>query len=61
MSEFEERMKKLAEDLSPAAKTLVKQVLVLEHKRRFANRSELPETFANSALKLAKEMKGENE
>ena len=61
MSEFEERMKKFAEDLSPAAKQLVKQVLVLEHKRRFSNRSELPETFANSALKLAKELKGSDE
>ena len=56
MSEFEDRMKKLAEGLSPEAKTVVKQVLTAEHKRRFSNRTELPETFATAALKAAKGM-----
>lgn len=59
MSEFEDRMKKLAEGLSPKAKSLVKQVLMAEHKRRFSNREDLPETFATAALKVAKEESGQ--
>ena len=54
MSEFEDRMKKLGEGLSPEAKAVVKQVLTAEHKRRFGSREELPETFATAALKAAK-------
>lgn len=57
MSEFEDRMKKLAENLSPEAKTVVKQVLAAEHKRRFGDRIKLPEAFATAALKAAKGLK----
>lgn len=56
MSGFEERMKKLAEHMSPAARTMVRQVLTAEHKRRFSqNRKDLPETYATAALKAAKQ------
>ena len=55
MSAFQERMKKLANGLSPDAKNVVRQVLTAEHKRRFSeNRADLPETFATLALKAAK-------
>lgn len=54
MSTFQDRMKKLAEQLSPEAKEIVRQVLAAEHKRRFADRSDLPEMYATAALKAAK-------
>jgi hypothetical protein len=54
MSAFRERMKKLANDLSPEAKEIVKKVLSSEHQTRFGDRSKLPEDFANAALQLAK-------
>jgi len=57
VSEFEDRMKRLAEQLSPEAKIVVMQVLTAEHKRRFSTRAELPEAFANAALKAAKGLK----
>lgn len=55
MSTFQDRMKKIAETLSPEARSVVKQVLTSEHKRRFSeSRNDLPETFATAALKAAK-------
>ena len=54
MSAFEDRMKKIAETMSPEAKFVVRQVLISEHKFRFARREELPETFATWALRTAK-------
>lgn len=54
MSAFQDRMKKLAGALSPEAKEMVKQVLYAEHQKRFADRKELPESFAFAALNLAK-------
>lgn len=54
MSAFQERMKKLASELSPEAKEIVKKVLAAEHHKRFADRSNLPDEFATAALQLAK-------
>jgi hypothetical protein len=54
MSAFEERMKKLAVNLTPEAKEIVRKVLAAEHQTRFSDRSKLPEDFANAALQLAK-------
>lgn len=55
MSAFQDRMKKLASELSPEAKQIVKKVLSAEHQKRFADRSKLPDEFATSALQLAKQ------
>ena len=57
MSEFEDRMKKLAEGLSAEAKLVVRQVLNAEHKSRFRDRTRLPEDFATAALRAAKGLK----
>lgn len=54
MSAFEDRMKQIAETMSPEAKAIVRQVILSEYRFRFAARSELAETFANWALKAAK-------
>lgn len=58
LSAFEDRMKEIAASMSPEAKSVVRQVLQSEHKFRFTNRDELPETFATWALR---EAKGEEE
>jgi hypothetical protein len=47
-------MKRIADGMSPEAKEVVKQVLASEHKLRFGNRDDLPENYANWALKAAK-------
>ena len=47
-------MKQIADTMSPEAKQIVRQVIGSEYKFRFANRAELPENFANWALKAAK-------
>lgn len=54
MSAFQERMKKLASELSPEAKEIVKKVLSVEHQKRFSDRTNLPDEFATTALQLAK-------
>lgn len=54
MSAFQERMKRLASELTPEAKEIVKKVLAAEHHTRFGDRSKLPEDYANAALQLAK-------
>lgn len=54
MSTFQERMKKLASELSPEAREIVKKVLAAEHQKRFSDRSNLPDEFATAALQLAK-------
>ena len=54
MSAFQERMKKLASELSPEAKEIVKKVLAAEHQKRFSDRSNLPDEFATAALQAAK-------
>ena len=54
MSAFQERMKKLAIELSPEAKEIVKKVLSAEHQKRFSDRSNLPDEFATAALQAAK-------
>ena len=56
MSEFETRMKTKADALSKAAKQVVKQVLVSEHKNRFTDRQKLPEDYARLALQAAKKL-----
>ena len=59
MTEFHERMKKIASSLSPEAKKVVKKVLTAEHRMRFQDRSELAEMFALEALKAAKSMEAD--
>ena len=54
MSDFQDRMKKLATTLSPEAKEIVKKVLNDEHRNRFSDRRELPEDYATAALQAAK-------
>jgi hypothetical protein len=54
MSAFQDRMKKLATDLSPEAREMVKKVLTDEHRHRFSDRSNLPEEYATAALQAAK-------
>ena len=54
MSAFQERMKKLADELSPEAKEMVVKVLRAEHAKRFIDRSNLPDEFATAALQAAK-------
>ena len=54
MSAFQDRMKKLASELSPEAKEIVKKVLAAEHQKRFSDRSNLPDEFATAALQAAK-------
>gem|GEM_PF-4936981 len=54
MSAFQDQMRQIAEGLSPEAKDVVKQVLASEHKQRFGNRADLPESYATWALKAAK-------
>lgn len=54
MSAFQDRMKMLANELSPEAKEIVKKVLAAEHQKRFSDRSNLPEEFAMAALQAAK-------
>lgn len=51
MTDFEKRMKELAESLSPEAKFLVKHILEREHRLRFGDRAELPESYALEALR----------
>ena len=57
MTEFEERMKQIADGLSREARVVVRIVLEREHRLRFGDRSELPETYALEALRLT-ERKG---
>jgi hypothetical protein len=54
MSSFQDRMKKLASELSPEAREIVKKVLTDEHRHRFGDRSNLPEEYATAALQAAK-------
>lgn len=54
MIEFEERMASLAAALSADGKALAGQVLDLEHRNRFRERSQLPEELAARALKAVK-------
>jgi len=54
VSGFQDRMKKIASDLSPEAKEIVKKVLTDEHRNRFGDRSNLPEEYATAALQAAK-------
>jgi hypothetical protein len=54
MSAFQKRMIKLASELSPEAKGIVKKVLTAEHQKRFSDRSKLPDDFATAALQAAK-------
>lgn len=54
MIEFEEKMAALGAALSADGKTLTRQVLDLELRNRFGDRSQLPEEFASRALKAVK-------
>jgi len=54
MSAFQDQMKRLASELSPEAKEIVKKVLAAEHQKRFSDRSNLPDEFATAALQAAK-------
>lgn len=54
MIEFEEQMAALAAGLSMEGKALTRQVLDLELRNRFGERSQLPEEFASRALKAVK-------
>lgn len=55
MSAFEERMKEIADSLSPEAAEVVRHVITAESRRRFSdNRGHLPHDFATRALQLAK-------
>jgi len=58
VSTFRERMKEVADDLAPEAKTMVRYVLAREHALRFGARGPLPEEYAREALKLAKKADG---
>ena len=60
MSAFQERMKKLASELSPEAKEIVKRVLAAEHQKRFSDRGNLPDEFATAALQAAKRKESES-
>ncbi|MBB5871906.1 hypothetical protein F4553_005285 [Allocatelliglobosispora scoriae] len=55
MSAFEQHIKNLVTELSPAAREVTKFVIEAEHRRRFAeDRSELREEFAHQALSATK-------
>ena len=54
MIEFEQQMAALAAGLSTEGKALTRQVLDLELRNRFGERSQLPEEFATRALKAVK-------
>jgi hypothetical protein len=54
MSAFQDRMKKLARELSPEAKEIVRKILAAEHQKRFSDRKNLPDEFATAALQAAK-------
>ena len=54
MIEFEQQMAALAAGLSAEGKALTRQVLDLELRNRFGERSQLPEEFATRALKAVK-------
>jgi hypothetical protein len=52
--EFEEKMAALGAGLSEESRTLTRQVLDLELRNRFGDRTQLPEEFAARALKIVK-------
>jgi hypothetical protein len=54
MIEFEEKMAALGAALSAEGKALTRQVLDLELRSRFGDRTQLPEEFASRALKAVK-------
>lgn len=54
MNEFEEEIQRLVEELPDEARELTKHVLDQELRSRFGDRSQLPATFATTALKAAK-------
>jgi hypothetical protein len=54
MIDFEEKMAQLGAALSADGKALTRQVLDLELRYRFNERSQLPEEFAARALKAVK-------
>jgi hypothetical protein len=54
MNDFEQKMASLADGLSADAKALAGQVLDLELRNRFGERSQLPEELAARALKAVK-------
>lgn len=54
MIEFEEKMAALGAALSAEGKALTRQVLDLELRNRFGDRTQLPEEFAARALKTVK-------
>lgn len=54
MIEFEEKMAALGAALSEEGKGLTRQILDLELRNRFGDRSQLPEEFAVRALKAVK-------
>lgn len=56
MSAFQERMKKLASELTPESKEIVRKVLTAEHRMRFSDRRDLAAEYATAALQLAKRM-----
>lgn len=62
MSDFQEKMKDLGSSLPDSVKQIVRKVLEAEHENRFRDdRRQLAETFANEALKLARNTGGEDE
>jgi hypothetical protein len=54
MSAFENKMKKLKNELSPEAREIVMKVTIDEHRHRFSDRHLLPEEYATAALQAAK-------
>lgn len=54
MNEFQEEMRELAAGLSEDGRELTRHVLGLELKNRFGERSQLPASFAEKALKTVK-------
>jgi hypothetical protein len=52
--EFEEKMAALSAGLSADGKALTRQVLDLELRNRFGDRTQLPDEFAARALKVVK-------
>lgn len=54
MIEFEQKMADLGAGLTPDARSLTRQVLELELRARFSDRTQLPEEIATRALKTIK-------
>jgi hypothetical protein len=58
LNEFEEKMAAIGTGLSEEARSLTRQVLDLELRTRFGDRTQLPEEFAARALKVVKARTG---